>query len=308
MTDNLNDIKTSDVVIEKQMRAKSRVEEAKQYKRSLLSEANSLSIGLLIAVIVVIVACIGIYLYMCRIPDKHVYLVDDADIFTDEEENELGRLAKKLSKDKEVNVLVYTTRNKGSGYSNSDEDCERFAGDVYRDYCISERLCDNSGFCLFVDLTLDSPGQRFLWIYTYGTAYYTIPDEDISLLFKKYKPELADGQYASAFEGFFNYLTDRDYTSVFLYVMYFLIIAIPVILAWIISKSQGLGNHALDPKPPYTKYQTERVDRKSKVVIVKRTVKEYYNNESGSGLSGGGLSGGGGFSGGGHSGGGGGRF
>lgn len=269
-------------------------------KISLFGEMSMMSVTASILLILLVVACVAFYIFMSSSPKKKVRVDDDAQIFTSSEERELQELAEDLSEDKDINVIIVTTRDKGRGYSNSDEDCARYAGDYYADACIKTSLVNNSGICIFIDLTIDEPGQRFFWIYTYGTAYFAIDDDECTSLFQSQRSRLSEGDYYGALTRIFDDLEDYDYESVA--PMTFFCLIIPAILSlfitWVATSPKGL-----DKKPASKNYMIPCEGLKLSDKVTK-TRKIRHESSSGGGYSGGGFSGGGG----GHSGGGGGRF
>ena len=277
-------------------------------KLSVFSELNGASVGVGIGLICVIIASIVFYIFMNLSPAKHVKVVDDADIFSEQELEDITDAAKKLSKDKDINVVIVTTRNKGKGYSNSDEDEKKFAEDFYVENVNTVPLQNNSGVCILVDLTLDEPGQRFFWLYTYGSAHFAVDDDDCYSLFRHYYTELGSGAYGTAVEGIVKDLNGYEYANYGPIV--FFTILIPIGLALIIT-FLATPSRRLDKRPAIATYMgdksniVERVDKFKKKKVV------HMSSSSGggggfSGGGGGGFSGGGG--GGGFSGGGGGRF
>ena len=103
----------------------------KKEKRSMWGEFSLLSTGMLTGLIVLCVLSIALYVYMSVPTQKKVVITDNAGIFSKSEEKDLEAAAKKLSKEKNINVVVITTRdknsdlkNKYSKYTDSDEDCK----------------------------------------------------------------------------------------------------------------------------------------------------------------------------------------
>jgi len=271
---------------------------------SVLSELNGASIGVGIGLICIIIASIVFYVFMNLSPKKTVEVIDDADLFTSEEIDDITDAAKKLSKEKDINVVIVTTNDKGSRYSNSDEDEKRFAEDFYMDHVKTVPLQNNSGVCILIDVTLDYQGGRFFWLYTYGTAHFAVSDDECYALFRSHLSELGDGQYGTAVEGITKSLNDYSYQS-YGAIVFFTII-IPVGMSFVITGFAS-PRRRLDKVPAISVYPhtgTNFVEKhdtfKSKQVI-------HHESSSGGGFSGGGggFSGGGG---GGFSGGGGGRF
>lgn len=277
-------------------------------KLSVFSELNGASIGVGIALVCIIIASIAFYIFMNLSPAKSVKVNDDANLFTAEELEDITDVAKKLSKEKDINVVIVTTRDKGKGYSNSDDDEKRFAEDYYMDHVKTVPLQNNSGVCILIDVTLDAPGQRFFWLYTYGSAHFAVDDDDCYQLFRNYMTELGNGEYGFAVNGITNDLKRFTYTN-YAPIIFFTLV-IPVGLALIIT-SMASPKRKLDKVPAISVYSgagpniVEKFDKyKSRRVV-------HMSSDSGgggfSGGGGGGFSGGGG-GGGGFSGGGGGRF
>ena len=276
-------------------------------KLSVLSELNGASVGVGIALICVIIVSVAFYIFMNLSPAKTVKVNDDANLFSGEEIEDITRAAKKLSAEKDISVVVVTTRDKGKGYSNSDEDEKRFAEDYYMEHVKTVPLQNNSGVCILIDITLDEPGQRFFWLYTYGTAHFAVEDDDCYSLFRKYLTELGNGEYGMAVLGITKDLDKFSYTS-YGAIVFFTII-VPIGLSLVVT-AIATPRRRLDRLPYISTYAPagSNVVQKTDKFIKKRVVKCSSDSGGGGGFSGGG---GGGFSGGGgggFSGGGGGRF
>ena len=272
-------------------------------KISLFGEMSMMSVMGTIGLIALVIVCFAFYGFMSSSPKKRVSVVDDADVFTSRELRDLQDMAEDLSRSEDINVVIITTRDKGRGYSNSDEDCAQFAEDYYADTCIKTSLVNNSGVCILVDLTLDSPGNRFFWIYAYGTACFAIGEDECYELFNSQRSALSDQEYYEALSNILDKLDKYDYQSTAL--VTFLCLIVPALLAWAITAIATVPRN-LDKKPESKVYETPE----SSLVLddrVTRTRRIKHESSSGGGFSGGGggFSGGGG---GGHSCGGGGRF
>jgi uncharacterized membrane protein YgcG len=241
-------------------------------------------------------------------PKKTVKVVDDADLFTSEEMDNIEDAAKKLSKEKDINVVIVTTKDKGSKYSNSDEDEKRFAEDYYMKSVKTVPLQNNSGVCILIDVTLDYQGGRFFWLYTYGTAHFAVSDDECYSLFRRYLLELGRGEYGTAVEGITQALNNYSYQS-YAAIVFFTII-IPIGFSFL-SLGIATPRRRLDKLPAIGTYSIpgSNIVEKNEAFLSKKVI----HHESSSSGGGGGFSGGGGggFSGGGgggFSGGGGGRF
>ena len=271
-------------------------------KVSFFGEMSMLSVTATIGLVALVILCVAFYAFMSSSPSKKIRVDDDAGIFTRSQIGDLEDMARQLSRRKDINVVIVTTRDKGRGYSNSDEDCERFAADYYKKACIKTSLVNNSGICILIDLTIDEPGQRFFWLYTYGTAYFAVSDDECMSLFRSQKSLLSDGQYYDALENILDDLDGYDYRNTSSVTFFCLII--PAGLAFVITLI-CTASKGLDKKPQAKQYKTPEssLELSDKVTSVKRIYNPPSSSSGGGG--GGGFSGGGG---GGHSGGGGGRF
>ena len=274
-------------------------------KISNWSELSGASIGVGIGLLGIIIVSIIFYVFMNLSPAKKVRVDDHAEIFTKEEEDALYDLALGLSREKDINVVLVTTRNKGDGYTNSDSDCAKYAGDYYMRNVNTVPLQNNSGICILVDLTIDEDGQRFFWLYTYGTAHFAVSDDECSSLFYRNKELLGRGEYAAALTNVLQRLHDYSYKGYGAIVFFTMIV--PVLLALIITYF-STPSRKLDPAPAASQYRIsspKAVTGEDK--FLRQTVVRMESSSGGGGGGGGGFSGGGG-GGGGFSGGGGGRF
>lgn len=270
----------------------------KEGRRSLLAELNFVS-GLAIAgIAAIIVLCFAIYFAMTRSPKKSVIITDDARILSEQQEREIREEAELLSKRKNINVVIITTRDKGSGYSNSDEDCNQFAEDYYREQVAKSYFRDNSGICILVDLTIDVPGQRYLRIFTNGSAYYAVDNSECDRIFEHSKLELSLELYGEAIMDMLCCFEIYDFSSAAVF-MNALTIIIPFVLTLILTRI-FTRKKKLDPIPPSGEYMAGVKKRDFKNEFIDKKTVVTHHSSSGSGGGGGG--------GGGHSGGGGGRF
>ena len=286
----------------------------RKYKKSLWGEFTFLSGGLLAGFVVLCILSIVLYVYMSIPTSKKVVVQDDAEIFTSSQIDELESMAKKLCKSKDINVVIITTRDKKDSlrsskykYSNSDEDCNKFAADYYADKCMPHKLRDNSGICIFIDLSIDEPGMRYFRMFTNGTAYYAVSNEDCDNIFRRQKGLLAECQYYDALENVFDDLEDYCFSG-FGFVTFICLIC-PILVS-LLACAVGFRKGKLDPAPKYKEYLENTANVRDSETFLRQKVIVTYDSDSsggGGGFSGGG---GGGFSGGGggHSGGGGGRF
>ena len=277
-------------------------------KLSVLSELNGASIIVGIALICIIIASVVFYIFMNLSPKKTVKVVDDADLFTSEEIDNIEDAAKKLSREKDINVVIVTTKDKGSKYSNKDADEKRFAEDYYMKSVKTVPLQNNSGVCILIDVTLDYQGGRFFWLYTYGTAHFAVSDDECYSLFRRYLSQLGNGEYGTAVENITKDLNEYSYQSYAAIVFFTILIPIGMSL---LSTLVATPKRRLDKLPAISTYSIpgSNIVDKNDSFQSRRVVHHESSSSGGGGFSGGG---GGGFSGGGggggFSGGGGGRF
>ena len=151
-------------------------EDLKNVKKSILGEFSALSGAVMLLVIVIVIVSISSFIFMNRVPPKKVVIEDEAEIFSGKELKLLEKAAEELKEEKDINVVIATTRDNPHG--TADEDCKEYASEIYKDHCIPHPLQDNSGVCIYIDLTLDYPGGRFFWLYTYGSAFFAVSDRE----------------------------------------------------------------------------------------------------------------------------------
>lgn len=272
----------------------------KNYKKSAFAELSALSAPLIALIFLIIAACIALYIGMNIRVDKTVYVRDDAEIFTNKEIKQIKKIASNLSDDEDINVIVYTTRDKGVGYDNSDEDCDKFVRELYIDKCIPtdlQRFRDNSGFFIYIDLTEDVPGRRYIQIYTYGTAHYEIGNDECNDILQSHRKALSNGDYGEAVIDILSGLEGRNINDSGKAFMYAISIILPAILAFLITWAMS-KNKRLDKAPSTSQYKVSHYDEGDNDKFIRKSVVVTTSSSS----SGGGGSFGGG--GGGHSGGG----
>ena len=185
-------------------------EELKYTKKSIWGEFSALSGVMILVLIGIVVLSVAAFIFMNMRPEKRVKILDDAEIFDEDEMEELEDLAEDLRKENDINVVIATTRDNPEG--TADEDCKKYAAKIYKKNCIRTSMQDNSGICIFIDLTLDYEGGRFFWLYTYGTAFFAVDDDECQELFGRYKPELKSGRYSDAIESILEDLQEYDTT------------------------------------------------------------------------------------------------
>ena len=284
-------------------------EDLKNVKKSILGEFSALSGAFMALVIAIVIFSIGAFIFMNRVPPKKVVIEDEAEIFSESELEDLEEAAEALKDENDINVVIVTTRDNPN--AESDEACKDYASKIYKKHCIPHSLQDNSGICIYIDLTLDYSGGRYFWLYTYGSAYFAVSNDECQQIFQHHRSDLQDEDYAEAVEAIMDDLMEYEYHMTGLLIIYGCSIIIPLIIAFLVA-FVGTYNGKLDAVPVSSKY----LDRKASTAIeredevLRKSTRVYRNTSSGGGGGfvgggGGGFSGGGG---GGHSGGGGGRF
>lgn len=291
-------------------------------KKSSFAEFGLLS-GLTLALFMgIIISSIAFYIYLVRVPEKKAYVVDEADIFTEDEETEILQVAQELCDGKNINVVVYTVNLGGT-----DGECKLLAESSYFDIVGNGRFRDNSGIEIFIDDTPDENGQRFFWVVTNGSVYYKVRDAWVDSVFLGNKSYLHSRQYALATENVIRYFYMYDYQMKLVDNVNVLTITVPLFLSVILTAFMS-RKRRLDKRPGFIAYKGETEVKKNKQDLIDVQLfgqddtidhNDYFASLGGSGSShsfggshmrsgGGHHSGGGGGYGGGHTGGGGGRF
>ena len=270
-------------------------------KTSALSEFSVLSAGILTVVVVLAVLAVFFYIFMMRPPVKTFALEDGAGLLSKTEEKKIAGLAENLKDKKQINVIIVTTDDKGAGYVNDDEGSASFAADKYSELAHSQSFKDNSGVLILIDMQ-----NRYVYVYTYATAHAAVSNDECLQMTANVSPLLTDAKYSAAVESLIEQISDNDFFSGALVMVYVLYIAGPlviVVVAVLIAKNKKRNkistayNTYLDLSKTKDTGDQDIFDHKTVAVTT---------TSSSSGFSGGG---GGGFSGGGgHSGGGGSHF
>ena len=270
-------------------------------KTSALSEFSVLSAGILTVVVVLAVLAVFFYIFMMRPPVKTFALEDGAGLLSKTEEKKIAGLAENLKDKKQINVIIVTTDDKGAGYVNDDEGSASFAADKYSELAHSQSFKDNSGVLILIDMQ-----NRYVYVYTYATAHAAVSNDECLQMTANVSPLLTDAKYSAAVESLIEQISDNDFFSGALAMVYVLYIAGPlaiVTVAVLIAKNKKRNkistayNTYLDLSKTKDTGDQDIFDHKTVAVTT---------TSSSSGFSGGG---GGGFSGGGgHSGGGGSHF
>lgn len=271
-------------------------------KMSVLAEFSILSAGILVAVIALVIASVFVYIYLTQTPKKNVVIEDNAELLTQSEEREMKTLARDLSNDKDINVVIVTTDDKGVNYAQDDEGSESFAQDKYRQLSERTDFKDNSGVLLLIDME-----NRYVYIYTYGTAHAAVTNEECVVMTDSVVSDLGAERYAAAFQSLIGQIQNGDFFSLALVMVYVLLFLGPLVIVAIVLR---IATHNKRSKitTDYSTYldMTNTRDTGDKDVFDHKTV-TVTTTSSGGGY-GGGRSGGGGGGGGGRSGGGGSHF
>ena len=191
--------------------------------------------------------------------DLYYRMFDDAEVMTEDEDNELEDALEELSLRQSFDVTIATIESMESVGADS---MEQFADDLY-DYCQYGYGPDMDGVLLLV-----SVGDRKWHISTCGYGITAFTDAGIQYLGQQMTPFMADGDYAGAFRTFVqwsdtyidaaraghpydvNNLPREPLSLMYL----FLALGIGLVLAWVVvsvMKSQlcAGGQHEPDQQP-----------------------------------------------------------
>ena len=135
--------------------------------------------------------------------DLYYRMFDDAEVLTEDEDNELEDALEELSLRQSFDVTIATIESMESVGADS---MEQFADDLY-DYCQYGYGPDMDGVLLLV-----SVGDRKWHISTCGYGITAFTDADIQYLGEQMTPDMADGDYAAAFHTFIQW-TDAYVTA-----------------------------------------------------------------------------------------------
>ncbi|MEI8200786.1 MAG: TPM domain-containing protein [Eubacteriales bacterium] len=267
-------------------------------KTSAFSEFSVLSAGILTVVVALAVLAVLFYAFMMRPPVKTYALEDGADLLSKTEEKKIAGLAENLKDKKQINVIIVTTDDKGSGYVNDDEGSASFAADKYSELAHSQSFKDNSGVLILIDMQ-----NRYVYVYTYATAHAAVSNDECLQMTANVSPLLTDAKYSSAVESLIEQISDNDFFSGALVMVYVLYIAGPLAIvaaAVLIAKNKKRNkittayNTYLDLSKTKDTGDQDIFDHKTVTVTT-------TSSSSGFSGGGGGFSGGGGHSGGGGS-------
>ena len=125
--------------------------------------------------------------------DLYYRIFDDAEVLTEDEDNELEDALEELSLRQSFDVTIATIESMESVGADS---MEQFADDLY-DYCQYGYGPDMDGVLLLV-----SVGDRKWHISTCGYGITAFTDAGIQYLGQQMTPFMADGDYAGAFRTF----------------------------------------------------------------------------------------------------------
>lgn len=265
-------------------------------KTSALSEFSVLSAGILAAIIVFAVLSIAFYVFMMRPPVKTYAIDDAADLLSQTEEKKIGNLARELSEKKQINVIVVTTDDKGESYSQNDDGSESFAADKYAELSGFTSFKDNSGVLLLIDME-----NRYVYIYTYATAHAAVTNEECVAMTDSVVYKLQQQKYADALESLIGQISDNDFFSGALVMLYVLYIAGPLAIVAVVlfiaahrKRSKITTNYTTYMDLVNTKNLGDQDIFDHKTVTVTTTSSSSGGGHSGGGGGGGGHSGGGG--------------
>lgn len=267
-------------------------------KVSALSEFSALSAGIVTVLLILFVFSVAFYIWSAIPPSKTYKVEDDAHLFSASEEKAILSQARRISRDKDINVMIVTTDDKGSGYDWSEEGSAEFAQDKFKELTKFKTFRDNSGVLILIDME-----YRFFYICTFGTAKASITNGECTDIYESMLPELQSDEFAEAVEGSLDQVEDHEFFSGLLVFTYASFIVGPLLIVflvlWILSHKRRT-KVTVTHKTYFDSGSTTNVEDQD---IFERKTVTVTTSSSGSGISGGGFSGGG-FSGGGGGGGG----
>ena len=135
--------------------------------------------------------------------DLYYRMFDDAEVLTEDEDNELEDALEELSLRQSFDVTIATIESMESVDYDS---MEAYADDLY-DFCQFGYGSDMDGVLLLV-----SVGDRKWHISTCGYGITAFTDAGIQYLGEQMTPDMADGDYAAAFHTFIQW-TDAYVTA-----------------------------------------------------------------------------------------------
>jgi uncharacterized protein len=135
--------------------------------------------------------------------DLYYRMNDGAQLLTEDEDNELEASLEELSVRQSFDVVIATIDSlDGEGYTSMEE----YADDLY-DYCQFGYGANRDGVLLLI-----SKGDRKWHISTCGYGITAFTDAGIQYLGQQMTPDMADGDYATAFRTFIRW-TDAYVTA-----------------------------------------------------------------------------------------------
>lgn len=121
-------------------------------------------------------------------------LVDDADLLTDGEEEDLKAKLDEISEKQKCDVIVVTVN------SLDGKTAEAYADDYYDNFGYGE---DDSGILLLISME-----DRDWHISTFGFGTTAVTDAGREYMSEKFRPALSDGEYAKAFTTYADLCND----------------------------------------------------------------------------------------------------
>jgi len=272
-------------------------------KLSIFSELSALSAVVVGLLIIGALLSLAFYIWMAVPPGKVYKVADYADLYTEEEKDELLSVMKSISRKKDINVMVVTVADKGSDYATySDSASADYAEDKFRELTGFETFRDNSGV-----LILHDTSHRYFYIATYGTAKASITNSECVEITGRQVPLLREGDNAEAVMQSLEEIKAHNFGSGLLLFTYTSFVVGPILIValvlWIMAHRKRT-KITVNYKTYYDAKNSEILGDEDIFERQKVSV-TYHSSGSSGGFSGGG---GGGFSGGGGGGGGGGSF
>lgn len=141
------------------------------------------------------------FLVFCGFNENEQKVYDNANLFTNEEEERLQELCVAMAKQEKLDVIIYTT-NTSNGMSIDD-----YAEVVYRGYGFGYDAKNGAGIMLLIDM-----GSRKLCVYESQLEEnsFLFLDAEKDVMIDEVAPYLTDGDYFDGAKRFINLIPEYD--------------------------------------------------------------------------------------------------
>lgn len=218
------------------------------------------------------------------------YVIDDADILTDKEEEKLQKACEKASDGCKTDVCIITART-GLDYS----DLVDYARDIINEkYGYNGNSSTPDAIVYIVDMK-----SRADWLVTSGIAKTDISQSNLEKMIDKSEPLLTKGEYYKAFDKYIDnvqkYLNKSFSYKVMKYFPIKLLISLVVAVIVVLIMMHNAKSKMTVNENTYTKDHKvevrQRYDRFVNTTVVTRTIESSSSSGSSGGSGGGGNSG-----------------